>query len=217
MKSYGQFCAMAKALDSIGDRWSLLIVRELMLLGACRYTDLLNGLPGIATNLLAERLRHLEGAGVISREAAPPPVATTLFRLTARGEALLPVIRELGRWGAPLLGEAGEDDAFRSYWMTLPLELYYYDTAPDQPPVVIEVHVDEQPLVIETVEGKIRAHRGSAVDPDVVLTGPPRLVIGALSGRINLNDALHEGLKLEGDARVLGRIRSGLAPAQATV
>src|SRR6516165_9273623 len=110
MRTYGQYCAVAKALDVIGDRWSLLIVRELMLLGACRYTDLLNGLPGIATNLLADRLRHLESAGVISREAAPPPVATTLFHLTARGEALLPVIRELGRWGAPLLGDAGEDD-----------------------------------------------------------------------------------------------------------
>src|SRR5487761_1479809 len=80
MRSYGQFCALAKALDAIGDRWSLLIVRELMLLGPCRYTDLMRGLPGIATNLLADRLRDLEAAGVVRRAAGwagggrhPPP------------------------------------------------------------------------------------------------------------------------------------------------
>src|SRR5882724_1705673 len=99
MKSYNQYCGLANALDVIGDRWTLLIVRELLIRGACRYTDLRNGLPGIATNLLAERLRELEEAGVIEREAAPPPVATTLFRLTARGAALDAVMREIGRWG----------------------------------------------------------------------------------------------------------------------
>src|SRR5438128_3356941 len=99
MRSYRQYCAVAKALDVIGDRWNLLIVRELLLRGACRYTDLLNGLPGIATNLLAERLRELEQAGILSRDNAPPPIATTLFALTGRGRGLLPVIRELARWG----------------------------------------------------------------------------------------------------------------------
>ena len=77
MRSYGQYCSVAKALDVIGDRWTLLIVRELLLRGACRYTDLKNGLPGIATNLLADRLRELEAAGIVVREQAAPPVATT--------------------------------------------------------------------------------------------------------------------------------------------
>src|SRR4029077_12966882 len=105
MRSYKQYCAIAKALDVIGDRWNLLIVRELLLLGACRYTDLHNGLPGIATHLLAERLRDpqtpppdtpptrrperlraLEREGIVPREEAPPPIATTLFRLTPRGQ-----------------------------------------------------------------------------------------------------------------------------------
>src|ERR1700757_2727915 len=99
MRSYGQYCSVAKALDLVGDRWTFLIVRELLLRGACRYTDLRAGLPGIATNLLAERLRELEGAGVISSRAAPPPIATTLFSLTERGAALEPVIMQLGRWG----------------------------------------------------------------------------------------------------------------------
>ena len=88
MRTYGQNCALAKALDVIGDRWTLLIVRELMIRDCCRYTDLRNGLPGIATNLLTERLKDLEKAGLLTREAAPPPVATTLFRLTMRGKEL---------------------------------------------------------------------------------------------------------------------------------
>src|ERR1700761_9754991 len=97
MRSYGQYCSIAKALDVVGDRWTLLIVRELLIRGACRYTDLKNGLPGIATNLLADRLRELEAAGLISREEAPPPVATTLFKLTPRGEEMRPVLDELMR------------------------------------------------------------------------------------------------------------------------
>src|SRR3954468_24706379 len=102
MRSYGQYCSVAKALDVVGERWTLLIVRELLAQGACRYTDLRAGLPGIATNLLADRLRELEAAGIVEREDAPPPIATTLFRLTERGAALEPVIYALGRWGAPL-------------------------------------------------------------------------------------------------------------------
>jgi DNA-binding HxlR family transcriptional regulator len=213
VRSYGQYCALAKSLDGIGDRWSLLIVRELMLLGPCRYTDLMNGLPGIATNLLADRLRHLEEAGVVKREAAPPPIATSLFHLTPRGEDLLPVIRELGRWGAPLLAEANEDDAFRSYWITLPLELYYYDPTPDLPPVTIEVRTGDEPMVLETIEGRIRARRGSAENPDAVLTGPPQLIIGVLSGQVDLEDARREGLEFDGDPKIVSRVRSTSAPA----
>src|SRR5438445_11013915 len=99
MRSYGQYCGLAKALDVIGDRWSLLIVRELLLHDALRYTDLRGGLPGIATNLLADRLRQLEQAGVVEREEAPPPIARTLFRLTERGRRLRPAIHALMSWG----------------------------------------------------------------------------------------------------------------------
>src|SRR6058998_380570 len=121
MRSYDEYCAMAKSLDVVGDRWTLLIVRELALSGACRYTDLRNGLPGIATNLLADRLRELERAGLIESEAAPPPVATTLFSLTERGRALAPALRELGIWGAPLMPAGpAERDAFRGHWLAFP-------------------------------------------------------------------------------------------------
>src|SRR5215468_4746123 len=99
MRSYGQYCSVAKALDVVGDRWMFLIVRELLLRGACRYTDLKNGLPGIASNMLADRLRDLESSGVIRREDAPPPVATTLFHLTEAGLELGPVVQAIGWWG----------------------------------------------------------------------------------------------------------------------
>src|ERR1022692_5071124 len=105
MRSYGQYCGLAKALDIIGDRWTLLIVREL-LIRPCRYTDLRQGLPGIATNLLADRLRELEEAGILTREEAAPPVATTLFRLTKRGKELEPALLLLDTWGAPLLAKS---------------------------------------------------------------------------------------------------------------
>jgi len=209
VKSYGQLCALAKALDVIGDRWSLLIVRELMLGGPRRYTDLLAGLPGIATNLLASRLRQLEDGGVIRREHAPPPIATTLFRLTERGADLRAVISELGRWGAPLLAEADGDDVFRSRWMMLPLDLYYRDISPDMPPVTIEVRTGDEPMVLTTSAGKVHARPGTAEHPDAVMTGPPQLVIAALSGRIDLDEACQRGLCVEGDPAALARIKGG--------
>src|SRR4030088_487555 len=105
MRSYDEYCSIAKSLDVVGDRWTLLIVRELALRGACRYTDLRSGLPGIATNLLAERLRELERARVIAGENAPPLIATALFRLPPWGEQLRPVLEGLIRWGVPLMAE----------------------------------------------------------------------------------------------------------------
>ena len=96
MKSYNHYSAVAKALDAVGDRWTLLIIRELVSQGPCRYTDLMSGLPGIATNLLADRLAALEEAGIVWREAVPPPVAATLYHLTDAGSDLEPVLDALG-------------------------------------------------------------------------------------------------------------------------
>src|SRR5262250_3306346 len=114
MRSYGQYCSVAKALDVVGDRWTLLIMRELILQGPCRYTDLKRALPGIATNLLADRLRDLEAAGLIWREEAAPPVATSLFHLTAAGAELEPVLTTLGAWGIRYMAAPTERDEVRS-------------------------------------------------------------------------------------------------------
>lgn len=212
VRSYGQYCSVAKALDVIGDRWNLLIVRELLLRGRCRYTDLFNGLPGIATNLLADRLRDLEEAGIVAREDAPPPIATTLFELTERGQELKPVVRELGKWGVSLMLEPADEDAFRSHWLALPVELYLTDNALDRPPETIELRIGDERTTIETADGTVRARPGSAEDPDLVLDGTPRLVLGLLSGYLSLAHARALGLKCAGDSKILGRLRSE-APA----
>ncbi len=154
MRSYDEYCSLAKSLDVVGDRWTLLIVRELALRGACRYTDLRNGLPGIASNLLAERLRELDRAGVIAREDAPPPIATTLFSLTPRGEELRPVLEDLTRWGLPLMTEQKPDDAVRSHWLASALQLMLTDRQPDAAPVSVELHVGDQPIVVEARNGE---------------------------------------------------------------
>ncbi len=207
MRSYGQYCGLAKALDVVGDRWSLLIVREMLTLGALRYTDLRDGLPGIATNLLADRLRELEQAGIVKREEAPPPVATTLFRLTPRGEALEPVLEALGRWAGPLMGALGARDAYRSHWLALPVRLYLTDRQPNRRPVTIQVRSGDQPMVIETVGGRALARPGTATKPDAVLTGTPDLVMGVLSGRLGLPAARARGLSFQGDYAAVRRLQ----------
>jgi DNA-binding HxlR family transcriptional regulator len=202
---------MAKALEVIGERWTLLIVRELLVRGPSRYTDLRNGLPGIATNLLADRLRDLEQAGIVRREAAPPPIAATLFHLTERGEELAPLVWELGRWGAPLLGpEPAEDEAFLGHWLPLPIEnnlIDLIDSTPESPPITIEVRTGDELLVIETVDGTLRTRPGEAEHPDAVLIGTPKLIFSVLAGRLDLAEARTRGLQYEGDPETLRRIQ----------
>lgn len=212
MRSYDEYCALAKSLDVLGDRWTLLIVRELALKGRCRYTDLRNGLPGIATNLLADRLRELERAGVIAREDAPPPIATTLFRLTERGERLVPVLEGLLLWGVPLMAEQKPGDAVQSHWLAWPLELMLTDTRPDDAPVAIELQTTDQPIVLEAREGQLHAKLGSAAEPDATLSGPLPLILGLLLGRIELADAQSGGVEVRGDVGVLDRIAAAGQP-----
>ena len=206
MRSYDEYCAAAKALDVVGDRWTLLIVRELALRGPCRYTDVRNGLPGIASNLLSERLRDLERAGVIVREDAPPPIATTLFRLTPRGEELRPVLDGLVRWGIPLMVEQKPDDAVRSQWLTWAAEMMLADRRPDAPSVTLALQTGDQPITIELSDGAVRAHLGSTDRPDATLAGPPRPIMGLLLGLLELDDAKAVGVSFEGDPAVLERI-----------
>jgi DNA-binding HxlR family transcriptional regulator len=213
VRSYGQYCSLAKALDVVGDRWTLLIVRELLLRGASRYTDLRNGLPGIATNLLADRLRELEQANIVRREEAPPPVATTLFRLTERGEELRTVLLELGRWGAPLMAEPNSGEEFRCHWLAVPVELYLTDRTPERPPVQIEARIGGEPIVIETADGRAHTRLGGAVHPDALIAGTPQLVAGVLSGRVDLATAEAGGLQYEGDPEALRRVLPDTAAA----
>jgi DNA-binding HxlR family transcriptional regulator len=207
MRSYNQYCAIAKALDVVGDRWNMLIVRELLSQGACRYTDLLNGLPGIATNLLADRLRDLEREGVVTREEAPPPIATTLFRLTPRGQELDATLLELARWGAPLLMEPAEQDAYRGRWLALTVSLFVSDLAPDEPPVAVELRSGDEVITVATGEGGVDACPGAAERPDLILTGPPQLLVGVLTGQLDLTTARARGLQTRGSTKILSRLQ----------
>jgi DNA-binding HxlR family transcriptional regulator len=208
MRSYGQYCALAKALDVLGDRWTLLIVRELLLDEPRRYTDLREGLPGIATNLLAERLKQLEQAGVISREDAPPPIATAVFRLTARGRELEPVIFQLGSWGAPLLAKASKTDRFRPHWLALCARNCLRDHEPRRPLTTLEVRTGAgEPLTIEAENGVIRTRARAASHPDAVLSGPHQLVTAVLTGNIRLAEAQRAGLHFSGDPAVIRRVQ----------
>ena len=212
MRSYDEYCAIAKSLDVVGDRWTLLIVRELALSGACRYTDLRNGLPGIATNLLAARLRELEQAGVIEREDAPPPIATTLFHLTPRGEQLRPVLKALVGWGVPLMTEQKPDDAVRSHWLAWAIELMLRDREPDAAPLTIELQTGDQPIVLETHDGAIETRLGPADHADATLSGPPKPILGLLLGRLELADAKAAGIAYDGDPAILDRIGVQITP-----
>ncbi len=207
MKTYGQSCALAKALDVVGDRWTLLIVRELLIRGGCRYTDLLDGLPGIATNLLVDRLRVMEDAGLVRREDAPPPIATTLFHLMPRGEALETALYHLGIWGAPLLTNAPKKDAFRFHWLILPIRHWLTDRAPARTPVRIELRAGGESIVVETVNGTVHARIGAVENPDAVIAGKPPVLAAFLAGKLTLAQARAAGLKFKGDPAALRRVQ----------
>ncbi|MGA8724302.1 MAG: winged helix-turn-helix transcriptional regulator [Acidimicrobiales bacterium] len=206
MRSYGQYCSIAKALDVVGDRWTLLIVRELIQQGPCRFTDLQNGLPGIATNLLTERLRDLEGAGLLWREPAPPPVATTLYHLTDNGRELEPVLTALGRFGVRYMAEPRGDEVFRSHWLSFPATEFLHDSEPTGPPLAIQVRTGDEAVVIEVRGGEVTTRGGSVSSPDLELDGDPAAVLGVLAGKVSIAEARRRGLRVKGDTKVLLRL-----------
>jgi DNA-binding HxlR family transcriptional regulator len=206
MRSYGQYCSVAKALDVVGDRWTLLIIRELLLRGACRYTDLKNGLPGIATNLLADRIRELESAGLVRREEAPPPVATTLVHLTEAGAELEPVVRALGWWGLRYMAGPADTDEFRGQWFGYPVDFFLRDRDPGGPPATIELRTGADRAVIEVSGGTVRLRAGSAAGPDLVLAGRPQLINALITGQLSAAEVTAYGLEISGDASVLDRV-----------
>jgi DNA-binding HxlR family transcriptional regulator len=219
MRSYGQYCSIARALDVVGDRWTLLIVRELLLQGSCRFTDLKTGLPGIATNLLSTRLKDLEDAGLITREDAPPPIATVLYALTESGLALEPVLKALGLWGLRLMAVERPDEAFQASWLAYAPVWFTTDADPDAPPAVVQLLAGDEQAVIEVGGGQVRTRVGHATDPDLVLEGPPRAVLGLLTGVIDIDSATAIGLTSRGRREVLARLRpvaAGLEGAPAT-
>jgi DNA-binding HxlR family transcriptional regulator len=204
MKPYGQFCSLARGLDVIGDRWTLLIVREL-LVGARRYSDLVDGLPGIATNLLAERLRSLEGHGVVTQDAEGR------YQLTEWGQGLSEPLHAIARWAAPLMSAPIGGDAFRSAWLALPVAVIFDGVEPRRPRLTIEIRTGDAPATIESRNGKVWVEPRPAQSPDLVLTGPPEAIVGLLMGALDGTSAADRGVAIEGDIR---QLRGLLAPQQ---
>ena len=219
MRQYGQFCPLAKALDVVGDRWTLLIVRELALRPG-RYTDIRDGLPGIASNLLADRLKSLEAAGVISVEKAPRPVATTLYRLTERGDALLPALNVLALWGTPLLADADEADEVRSRWLVSAARgMFAGVDVGDVEPLKVALDIDDEPITLSVENGQLRADLGTAPDPDVRITCDGRTAVAILRGKLHLDTATRQSrAQINGTrtarARLARLLRAGRARHQ---
>jgi DNA-binding HxlR family transcriptional regulator len=168
-RSYSQYCAIARALDVVGDRWVLLIVRELFG-GPKRYVDLQAGLPGVSTDMLAGRLRDLEGEGLVSRRTLPPPAGSKVYELTPRGRELEPVLGALARFGVPLLGAKGRGDEFRVEWISAPLQLMFDVDRSVGIALTVQFNVGRDRLHAVIADGEISTVSGPAADPDVVVT-----------------------------------------------
>ena len=164
-RRYDQYCPVAHALDLVGERWALLVVRELMH-GPKRYTDLAEHLPGIGTNILAARLRDLEACGIVTKRRLPPPAASRVYELTEYGQELRRVVRELALWGARSLGPPTEDDELFPGWLANAVDTVL---APIAPPGRFEFRVGDE--VASLVDGEAQA--GPVADPDVVVEGAP--------------------------------------------
>lgn len=201
-KSYGQFCALARALDVVGERWTLLIVREL-LPGPMRYTELRTSLGGIATNLLADRLRTMETSGLVERRAE---ASGLVYALTPRGRELRTAMEALGRWGAPLLESGRGEDAFQPRWLTLALPALLRDVTAS-PPLELGLAVEGMLLRLRVDEDGVTA---AVPDPDdeppaSVLAAPADVIAALASGAIPPEQAVAAG-DFRGDRRVLATI-----------
>jgi DNA-binding HxlR family transcriptional regulator len=206
VRSYDQFCALARALDVVGDRWTLLIIRELFARDS-RYSDLRDALPGIATNLLADRLRQLQEAGVIEVYDAPPPVRATVYRLTPRGRELRPAIRALVTWGVPLLASGQGADAFRTQWLVMPVRILFdgVDVA-DLAPLTVLVKTGNEPATIEVSREGFWMELGAPVsEAQVEVTGEPEKVFDFLTGT---SDARTNGVRVRGPRDAVRRLRT---------
>ena len=205
-RSYDQYCAVARGLDVIGDRWTLLLVRDL-LLGPKRYKDLLSGLPGIGTNLLADRLRELEGAGLIERTVLPPPAGSTVYQLTEAGKALEPAVVALGRWGARFMGPPRKTDVLvpRAYFVAM--RGVFNPQAAAGLTETYEVRIADLVFEVRVAGGRLSTSEGRATNPDAILTMAVETLNALMFQLLTPAAALTSGrVKIEkGDQKALER------------
>ncbi|GIK42896.1 MAG: HxlR family transcriptional regulator [Chloroflexota bacterium] len=205
-RSYNQYCGLAYALDIVGERWTLLIIRELMA-GPRRFKDLINGLPDISTNLLAERLKHLEQQGLLCRRVLPPPAGSTVYELTTVGKALEKTLLELGKWGSQFVPPSSEGAALLpvgSYALTL--KTFFRPELAQGVHETYELHVGYEVLQVQINEGELDVRQGETLKPDVVFRTNIASYLGLLQRQIQPEEAIARGLiRVEGDPGALSR------------
>jgi DNA-binding HxlR family transcriptional regulator len=206
-KSYNQYCGLAYALDRVGERWTLLIIRELAA-GPRRFTDLLEGLPGISTNLLSDRLKELEQQGLLRRRKLPPPAASNVYELTALAQALEPTLLELGKWGSQFVPPSREGAALlhaSSYALTL--KTFFRPDLAQGLNETYELHVDDEVLQVHIHDGEIEVQQGEALKADLVLYTDVPTYLALLTGEMQVEEASERGLiRLQGNPEALGRL-----------
>jgi DNA-binding HxlR family transcriptional regulator len=185
MRTYGQYCGLARALDVVGDRWTLLIVRQL-LLGPARYGQLLEGLPGIATNLLADRLRALEQADIIERQLSDRHNAV-VYAPTPWGAALREPIESLIRWSTPLMVRGPEGDTFRDEWLVLALRALLAGKRSTRP-ATIGIETNEELIGLHVTPTGVEVRRAESREPfDAIVRADPAVVLGLAAGELTLD------------------------------
>lgn len=208
MRSYDQYCGLARALDLLGGRWTLLIVRELMT-GPKRYKDLQTNLPGIGTNLLAERLKALEAHDVIQRRMLPPPASTEAYDLTERGQALEPVLLELIRWGHHLMGTPAEEDAHRAHWNILAMRAVFVPENARGLRAEYEYRIDDTVFHARVDDGELFTAQGPAHNPAFIMETDTDTFVALTTGATTLDDAIAaERLRVKGNMDALERSSS---------
>lgn len=214
-RTYGQDCALAHALDIVGERWTLLIIREL-LIGPRRFKDLLEALRGIGTNLLANRLKELEQAGLLEKTILPPPAGSSVYQLTPRGEGLEEAISALVRWGMQLPAPGDRTNFSRPEWDIVALRAIFDITAARELRFTVQFEVDGVAYYAEVDHGDLNVELGHARRRDVRLV-TDRDTLGALGRDLSWQDAQRLGkLHVEGNERVLNDLLRAF-PASETV
>src|SRR5215217_228108 len=202
-RKYGQGCGTAHALDLVGDRWALLVVRELVL-GPKRFTDLRDGLPGIGPNVLSQRLKELEDASVLRRRTLPPPAGSTVYELTEWGSELEEIVVRLGRWGArsPEMPRVAET---QPEWLVLGMRAVY-EPEEDPVPTLYEFRFGNEVFWARVEDGSLKVGRGAASAPDAVLTSDVETVAKLMRGELKSAAALRSGaVKLDGERAAFDR------------
>jgi DNA-binding HxlR family transcriptional regulator/putative sterol carrier protein len=207
-RTYNQYCATARTLDVVGERWTLLLIREL-LTGPKRFGDLLANLPGMGTGLLAARLKYLQDEGLVRQTTLPPPARTPAYALTEAGAELGPAVMALARWGMKwALTSRSEGDAFRPGWAVLGMQAMFDADAAADLRVVYEFRVDDEVFHARIEDGTIESVHGPAQRPDVVVNTTAEAFIELAAGRLSLAEAVRDGsTSVSGDQRAARKLR----------